>query len=233
MIRSCLVFPSVGLVRCTNCPIKQKEYIREAIIKRNSIAYHWQLEETVKNIRRYKCKEGYRNYILDKILDQNRMYDGYVRGEILEYITIEVPHIFWTNTPLPPDNYSCFMKFEIMFGRLKDLGYSDIIPDLKSLTDFDVEISYVNSIFQMNKEMCEFSRHLHSVLKVKNKWRVILSHVVDINYYTLQEFLCVFPKMTRMDLYYHYSMRFLNISLEEVILFRYWWSRIKYSNKME
>jgi hypothetical protein len=57
MIRSCLLLPQLGLVRVSNCPLRAKEYMKEAKYKRDMMSFNWQLCETVKNVRKYKQKE--------------------------------------------------------------------------------------------------------------------------------------------------------------------------------
>ena len=167
MIRSCLVFPELGLVRVSNCPIRAKEYMKEARRRRDKHSFNWQLSETVKNIRKYKHKQHLFLHAFKQVLNKFHVYDPFIGDMILPFIKdTPVPRYYQMNLK----NYEYHLKIQILFSNLKNLGYSDI--QLPHFTDFEIEMSFIKSVKYVSPELYEQMRYLYENL---SKMHIYLS----------------------------------------------------------
>lgn len=235
MIRSCLLLPELGLVRVSNCPLRSKEFMRQAKYKRDMQAFNWQLCETVKNVRKYKHKQFLFLRAFKGLMNKFHIYDTYIAELILSQLKeIPIPK-YHTITLKEPDNFH--MKAETMFGRLKMLGYTDIQLPLKNLTDFDLELSFVKSVKYVSPETQVIVRDLHKHLKankVKYKWLIIksyLNHASPNSTIDGLDYINLLFNYKRYDLFIGHCLRNLSLSVEETNIMITWWERMKYSNK--
>ena len=235
MIRSCLLLPELGLVRVSNCPLRAKEYMKEAKYKRDMMSFNWQLCETVKNVRKYKLKELLLLRAFKGLMNKFHIYDTYIADMILSQLK-EIPQpIYHVITLKEADNF--YMKAETMFGTLKNLGYTDVQLNLKGLTDFDLEFSFIKTVKYVNPATQVIVRDLYKHLtkkNVKNKWLIIKSY---LNYAcpnsTIDniDYINLLFNHKRYDLFISHCLRNLSLSVEETNIIMSWWNRIKYSNK--
>lgn len=234
MIRSCLLLPQLGLVRVSNCPIRAKEFLRQARYKRDMQAFNWQLSETVKNVRKYKHNEFLFSRVFKCLMNKFHIYDVYIADMILSQLK-EIPQpIYHVITLKEPDNF--YMKAETMFSTLKMLGYTDVKLDLKHITDFDLEFSFVKSIKYVSPITQDLVRDLckHFNRNVKDKWTIINSYLKYASPNSMidkVEYIQLMYNYKRYDLFIGHCLRNLSLSVEETNLIMTWWERIKYSNK--
>jgi hypothetical protein len=225
MIRSCLVFPELGLVRVSNCPIRAKEFLRQARHRRDMQSFNWQLSETVKNVRKYHLFLD----VFKQVMNKFHIYDTFIVDMILQKIIVPVPRYYALT--LGESNYH--LKAQLLFSRLKMLGYTDV--NIPSFTDFEIEMSFVKSIKYITPELTEQMHHLYKAIK-KDKWRIIASHIkYESPHSTLQsyDFIGFMNKYKKHELYFIHCLKYTNLSLEENTLLVAWWDRIKHSNKNE
>jgi len=234
MIRSCLLLPELGLVRVSNCPLRSKEFLRQAKHKRDMQAFNWQLCETVKNVRKYKHKEFLFLRVFKGLMNKFRIYDTYIADMILSHLKeIPIPK-YHTITLKEPDFY---MKAVTIFGALKNLGYTDVQLPLKGLTDFDLEFSFVKSIKYVSPSIQVIVRDLYKHLKtnnVKYKWMVIKSYLDFASPNSTidkVDYINLLFTYKRYDLFISHCLRNVSLSVEETNIIISWWDRIKYSNK--
>ena len=235
MIRSCLLLPELGLVRVSNCPLRSKEFLRQARYKRDMQSFNWQLCETVKNVRKYKHKEFLLLRALKGLMHKFHIYDTYIADMILSQLKeIPIPK-YHVITLKEPDNF--YMKAETMFGRLAVLGYTDVKLPLKELTDFDLEISFVKSVKYVSPDTQVIVRELYKQMTKKNvkyKWMVIksyLNHACPNSTIDSVDYINLLFIYKRYDLFIAHCLRNLSLSVEETNIIIAWWERIKYSNK--
>lgn len=235
MIRSCLLLPELGLVRVSNCPLRSKEFMRQAKYKRDMQAFNWQLCETVKNVRKYKHKQFLFLRAFKGLMNKFHIYDTYIADIILSQLKeIPIPK-YHVITLKEPDNF--YMKAETMFGRLKMLGYTDVKLPLKNLTDFELEFSFVKSVKYVSPETQAIVRDLYKHLKankVKYKWLIIksyLNHACPNSTIDSVDYINLLFNYKRYDLFIAHCLRNLSLSVEETNIIIAWWERMKYSNK--
>ena len=89
MIRSCLVFPELGLVRVSNCPIRAKEFLRQARHRRDMQSFNWQLSETVNNVRKHYLFL----HVFKQVMNKFHIYDSFIGDIILQNI-VNVPRYY-------------------------------------------------------------------------------------------------------------------------------------------
>jgi hypothetical protein len=226
--------PELGLVRVSNCPLRSKEFLRQARHKRDMQSFNWQLCETVKNVRKYKQKELLFLRAFKGVMNKFHIYDTYIADMILAHTKeISIPK-YHTISLKEPDFH---MKAETMFGNLKRLGYTDVQLPLKGITDFDMEFSFVKSVKYVSPDTQVIVRDLYKHLKannVKYKWLVIKSY---LNYASPNstidkvDYINLLFTYKRYDLFISHCLRNVSLSVEETNIIITWWERIKYSNK--
>ena len=233
MIRSCLVFPELGLVRVSNCPIRAKEYMKEARRRRDKHSFNWQLSETVKNIRKYKHKQHLFLHAFKQVLNKFHVYDPFIGDMILPFIKdVPVPRYYQMNLK----NYAYHLKIQILFSNLKNLGYSDI--QLPHFTDFEIEMSFIKSVKYVSPELYEQMRYLYenlSKMHITYKWKIIASYIKHYSPNAVEtcDFINLMYKYRKHELYLGHCIRSTNLSMEENNLLVAWWDRVKHSNKNE
>lgn len=230
MIRASLVFPELGLVRVSNCPMRSKEYVRQARYRRDMQSFNWQLSETVKNIRNYKKKEFNLLLVFKQLMNKFRVYDTYIGDIILSQIKEPYIHRYY-NIELTEPNYH--LKIQVLFSRLKMLGYSDV--KFPAFTDYEIEISFIKSVKYVGPELYEKMRHLYEILSkkgVKYKWKVIASYIKQYSPNAIEtcDFINLMYNYKKNELYLGHCLRNANLSIEENNLLVAWWERVKHSN---
>lgn len=234
MIRSSLVYPELGLVRVSNCPLRTKDYIRQARYRRDMQAFNWQLYETVKNIRKYKHKQYMFLRTFKRLMDKFHIYDPYIGDLILSQLK-DTPIRKYYMITLKEPNYH--FKIQTILGNLKRIGYTDV--QLLPLTDFEIEMSFVKSVRYISHEVYKLSYDMYEVLtrrNIKYKWKIISSHIKHLLPNSTMEdcdFINLLYKYKKNELYLGYCLRKFNLSIEENNLMISWWERIKYSDRNE
>jgi hypothetical protein len=229
------VFPQLGLVRVSNCPIKSKELLRQARYRRDMQSFNWQLSETVKNIRKYKHKHFVFSRLFNVLMNKFHIYEPFLRSMILISLEeVQLPRYYVIT--LKESNYR--LKMDILLNNLKMLGYTDIKMNLR-LSDFEIEMSFIRSVRFISPYLYELCRDLYEVLSKKNvkyKWMILSSYIRHISPNSTIDGcnaiknLCHYKKD---ELYLSHCLRSNNISLEETSLLVGWWERIKHSQKNE
>jgi len=197
-------------------------------------AFNWQLSETVKNVRKYKHNEFLFSRVFKCLMNKFHIYDVYIADMILSQLK-EIPQpIYHVITLKEADNF--YMKAETMFSTLKMLGYTDVKLDLKHITDFDLEFSFVKSIKYVSPITQDLVRDLckHFNRNVKDKWTIINSYLKYASPNSMidkVEYIQLMYNYKRYDLFIGHCLRNLSLSVEETNLIMTWWERIKYSNK--
>jgi hypothetical protein len=230
MIRSCLVFPELGLVRVSNCPMRTKEFLKQARYRRDMQSFNWQLSETVKNVRKHYLFL----HVFKQVMNKFRIYDAFIGDMILQKVITPVPRYY--SLTLGESNYH--LKAQLLFSRLKMLGYTDV--NIPAFTDFEIEMSFVKSVRYISPELSEKMEHLYKAINKcelnKNKWKIIASYIKhESPNSTLEssDFIDFMNKYKKHELYFIHCLRHTNLSLEENTLLVAWWDRIKHSNKNE
>jgi hypothetical protein len=167
-------------------------------------------------------------------MNKFHIYDVYIADMILSQLK-EIPQpIYHVITLKEADNF--YMKAETMFSTLKMLGYTDVKLDLKHITDFDLEFSFVKSIKYVSPITQDLVRDLckHFNRNVKDKWTIINSYLKYASPNSMidkVEYIQLMYNYKRYDLFIGHCLRNLSLSVEETNLIMTWWERIKYSNK--
>lgn len=228
MIRSCLVFPELGLVRVSNCPMRAKEYMKQARRRRDIHSFNWQLSETVKNIRKYKHDKFLFLHTFKQVLNKFRVYDPFIGDMILPFIKdVPVPRYYQINLKKP--NYH--LKIQILFSNLKHLGYSEV--QLPHFTDFEIEMSFIKSVKYVSPELYVQMRHLYDKLtNIPYKWNIIASYIKHYSPNAIEtcDFINLMYNYRKHELYLGHCLRSLNLSMEEHNLLIAWWERVKHSS---